>query len=126
MKKAAAAALILTLLGTGAFFNVRHLDSLTQHLVCQIEASRVLCEAGDALAARESLQNALDDWNQSENYTHIVLRHSEVDAVSEDFYDLCSCLDGGDTDSAPGLYDKLTARLLSITAMEHLTWKSVF
>lgn len=100
MKKAAASALILTLLGTGAFFNVRHLDSLTQHLVCQIEASRVLCEAGDALAARESLQNALDDWNQSENYTHIFLRHSEVDAVSEDFYDLCSCLDGGDTDSA--------------------------
>lgn len=126
MKKAVAAALILILLGTGAFFNVRYLDSLTRELTDRIDDSRTLCRAGDAPAARAALQDALDLWNQSENYTHIFLRHSEVDAVSEDFYDLCSCLDGEDTDSAPGLYDKLTARLLSVTAMEHLTWKSIF
>ena len=125
MKKALLALfLMLTLLGA-SLWNVRHLDAFTDELTASLENSRACWERGETPAAVLLAEEALGEWFSAEGYTHVFIRHAEVDGVTDAFYDLLAAL--GEDDSAVGrAYDRLEARLHMIDAMEHVTVKSVF
>lgn len=126
MKKAIIAGVILTLLFAGAAWNIAHLDRLTGGLEAQLEASRRFCEAGDFACARAELQKAIDTWSGADGYTHIFIRHAEINSTTDAFYDLLSALGAEDAAAAGGAYGKVAAQLKSIDAMEHVTVKSIF
>ena len=123
MKKAAAAAGLLLVLFLLAGWNIHHLDRLTETITGHLERSRTCCRAGDTKAAREEALLALSQWEEAAPYVHIMIRHGEVDAASDAFYDLLSALDEGGSEHA---YDRLEHHLRCIRDMEHVRWGTIF
>ena len=126
MKKAAAALVLLVMLAGASVWNIRYLDALTDRIEKQVELSRSLWADGDARAAAEALDGALDIWFGAEGYTHVFIRHAEVNDVTDAFFDVYAALTAEDASSAGSQYDRLRAHLESIDSMEHVTLKSVF
>ena len=54
----------------------------------QLELSRQAAEEGDASRALEELDPALERWLKADSYTHIFIRHSEIDSTADAFYEL--------------------------------------
>ena len=126
MNKTIGAGVLMLLLLGGSIWNIRYLDNLTVRLESQIEQSRSYWSDGNMDRAEEALRSALEDWHGEEGYTHIFIRHAEVDAVTDAFYNVMAALTGEDAASAGSEYDRLTAHIRSIDSMEHVTVKSVF
>lgn len=126
MKKAVAALALLGLLSGISVWNIRTLDALTAEMEVHIERSRICRREGDLPGAERALSQALSLWYDAERYTHVFLRHPEVNDVTDAFFDVSAALSGEDTAAAESQYDRLEAHLDSIDAMEHVTWKSVF
>ena len=126
MKKAVAALVLLGLLSGISVWNIRTLDTLTAEMESHIEHSRLCRREGNLPGAEQALSRALSLWYDAEGYTHVFLRHPEVNDVTDAFFDVFAALSGEDTAAADSQYDRLEAHLDSIDAMEHVTWKSVF
>ena len=125
MKKAAAAALLMLTMAGVAIWNIRYVHRFTSSLTESIELSRSLWASGDPDGAEKALKDALDQWFYAEPYTHVFIRHSEVNDVTDAFYDVFAAL-REDSASADSQYDRLEAHLKSIDEMEHVTVKSIF
>ena len=126
MKKAVIALVLLGLLAGVSLYNIRYLDRFTSRMEAQVQRSRACWVLGDTSGAIRELSLALADWYGSESYTHVFIRHSEVNDVTDAFYDVFAALSGEDAASAGSQYDRLIAHLDSIDTMEHITVKSVF
>ena len=126
MKKALFAAVLMLGMLALSLWNIHHLDTFTDRLEGTLERSRERWAEGDAEGAAVLAELALSDWFVAEGYTHVFIRHSEVDSATDAFYDLLSALSGEDTAATGRAYDRLEAHLESIDTMEHVTFKSVF
>lgn len=125
MKKTLAAALILLLLLAGSLYNIHYLNGFTEDLTERIRQSQQLCEAGDYAQARASLQSALDFWLDAHLYTHIFIRHSEIDTVTDAFFEVMQGLGNEDAGTAAGSYAMLVHHIESIADMERIRLESV-
>ena len=83
MKKAVAAAVLLALLFGAAAWNISHIDSLTGSLTASADEALAHCRAEDYDAAEDALREAIERWYGAENYTHIMIRHAEVDSAKQ-------------------------------------------
>ena len=126
MKKAAAAGALLALLFLAAGWNIRYLDRFTDDMLARVEISRAFCRENDLAAADAALTSAMDRWREAKSYTHIFLRHAELDAVSDAFFEVFIQLGAGDTAAAEGAYDRLEEHLRSIDHMEQISLGAVF
>ncbi len=126
MKKAIAAAILLALLFGAAAWNIAHIDSLTGDLTALADEALGYCRAEDYGAAEDSLREAIKLWYSAENYTHIMIRHSEVDSATDAFYAALEPILTGDKDAAESAIECLKAHLQSIDSMEHVSFRSVF
>lgn len=125
MKREIAALALLAALFSASFFNIRHLRGFTGGLASNVEASRSAFDAGDYGRAEALLRGALSEWEGAEGYTHIFIRHSEIDAASDAFCELLGSLAARD-EGAAGDYEKLLNRISSLYTMERLTLGSIF
>lgn len=125
MKKEGIAAGIILILIVGAVINVLYLRHFTDDITERIHNSQTYCAQEDYDTAESELRSALDIWLEADWYTHIFIRHAEVDSTSDAFYDTLSCLIERDQDSAVSAYEKLLYHIDSIVSMEHVTLKSV-
>lgn len=73
-----------------------------------------------------SWEKAAQDWLGADGYTHIFIRHSEIDSTTDAFFELMSDVRSGDAQSASGAYEKLAAHLDSLYTMERVTLGSIF
>ena len=126
MKKTVFAIALLLGLAALSFWNLHHLHELTGGLCREVETVRRLAREGEAEAAAKALDAALTRWLAADGYTHIFIRHSEIDAASDIFYDLRGDLAAGDLESADAGAEKLLYHLQSIDSMERPDFKSVF
>ena len=126
MKKAVGAGLLLALLFGAAIWNIAHVDALAGSLTALLEEARSACREEDYDAAEDKIRAAIDLWYGSENYTHIMIRHSEIDSASDAFYAALETVLTRDGDAAESAIDCLEAHLQSIASMEHVSFKSVF
>ena len=124
MKRELAAGALLLLLMAGAWWNIRTVDRLTGELLAGLDASQAADEQGDHLAAQAALDKALNRWLEADSYTHIFIRHAEIDSTADAFYELQAQLLAGEGDSSAA-YDKLRYHLDSIQRMEHPSLGSV-
>ncbi|MDR0818996.1 MAG: DUF4363 family protein [Oscillospiraceae bacterium] len=114
MAKEIAAMVILAALIVGAFVNVRLANGLTSELT----------DAVNSVERDDDAERALEIWLNARGYTHTILRHTEIDAVTEDFYALLYALRAnGDVETAK---QRLIWRLNSIREMEKLSVGTVF
>lgn len=85
MKREIAAGLVLLLLAIGSWFNLNYLREFTGGLEEQLALSRAYCYAGRFDLAEEVLSKAADEWLGADSYTHIFIRHSEIDSTTDAF-----------------------------------------
>ena len=124
MKRELAAGALLLLLMAGAWWNIRAVDRLTGELLAGLDASQAAEEQGDHLAAQAALDKALNRWLEADSYTHIFIRHAEIDSTADAFYELQAQLLAGEGDSSAA-FDKLRYHLDSIQRMEHPSLGSI-
>lgn len=124
MKRELAAGALLLLLMAGAWWNIRAVDRLTGDILAGLDASQEAEEQGDHLAAQAALDKALNRWLEADSYTHIFIRHAEIDSTADAFYELQAQLLAGEGDSNAA-YDKLRYHLDSIQRMEHPSLGSI-
>ena len=125
MKKEIFALSLLLLLFAASLFNIRYFDRLCLDIAGEVEASEEALEAGNTKAAEEHLENALHTWLDADSYTHIFIRHPEIDSTADAFYELAETLNEGDAESCRAAYEKLLYHLSSIRTMEHLRFGSI-
>lgn len=125
MKRGLLAAGLLILLFALLLANLHALDELLGAVEGHICRSSAALSGGDMQLAVSEAETAMQLWQSKEDYAHIVLRQSEIDAVSDALFDLLRELrtGGGEPDA---VYLRLLCRLESIERMEHLSLSSVF
>lgn len=124
MKRELAAGTLLALLIAGAWWNIRAVDRLTGDILAGLDTAQAAEARGQPEEAREALDKALKRWLEADRYTHIFIRHAEIDATADAFYELQSQLLSGEGDSSAA-YDKLRYHLESIRRMEHPSLGSI-
>ncbi|MGN0965487.1 MAG: DUF4363 family protein [Dysosmobacter sp.] len=124
MKKEIFALSLLLLLFAASLFNIWAFDRLCLDIAGQVSASAEAMEKGETDAAREHLNKALSTWLDADSYTHIFIRHPEIDSTADAFYELGQALEEN-SESCRAAYDKLLYHLESIRTMEHLRFGSI-
>ena len=126
MKKGIAAAVLLLIMLIASLWNIRYVDRFTNELEQEIQTSRRLCLAKDFTGAREALNRAMARWEGERTYTRVIIRHAEIDSVSDAFFEVMILLDSRDRAAAEGAYGRLLEHVKSIDEMEQITLGSVF
>ncbi len=126
MSRELLASLLILLLILGAWWNIRAVDSLSEDMLSALEVSEQAAEAGDGAAALRAMDAALERWLRADSYTHIFIRHSEIDSTADAFYELRQLLLAGDLEGSDAAYGKLRYHIISIQEMEHPALGSIF
>lgn len=126
MKKEIAAVALLILLIAAAALNTAHIQTLTGDVSGYLTRSQEAALSGDMDAAMESYRAALSLWEGERSYCNVFIRHPELDASYDTFYDLEETLLSGDTESLPAIYSKLLYHLDCIAYMERPSCGSIF
>ena len=125
MRKELAALAILAILFTGSVINIRYMDDLSESLITEVEYARSLAGAGDYDRSEAIIKDAINCWNVHDGYTHIFIRHPEIDSATDAFYELYDSVSEHDVSRAQGAFEKVEAHLSSIASMEHITVGSI-
>ncbi|MCM1149285.1 MAG: DUF4363 family protein [Butyricicoccus sp.] len=124
MRKMYAGILILALLLGAAVYNVHYLDGKMARLLEYVDTAQQLEQGGDRDGAQLMLRQAIEFWDGMSFYTHVFIRHSDIDSAMDAFYDCLGGLQSGEGSAAA--LEKLRAHLCSITDMEHISLGSIF
>lgn len=112
-----AVALLLALIFL-SFWNIRKVDTLTSDVSIALSKSQSAAETLDYKTARNYLEEGLLLWQEAESYTHIFIRHSEIDTTTDAFFELKELLYQEEHSACAAAYEKLHYHLNSIRAME--------
>lgn len=125
MKKEIIAVISLILLFIGAACNILQIRKISNSMSDHIQNAAHACNTNQFDVGEQLLNNALTLWLNNDNYTHIFIRHSEVDATTDAIYDAISAVRDK---SQSSIYEisKIQYHIDSIYAMEKITFKSVF
>ncbi len=125
MNKMYAGILVIAVLFGASMYNVHYLDRKVDRLLQYVDTAGQLGRGGDFAGAERIIHEAISFWNGMDSYTHIFIRHSDIDGATDAFYDCLGSIQNGGEDSAASI-EKLHARLCSILDMEHVSFGSIF
>ena len=124
MKREIIAVILLILLFVGALINIRANDRIVCDLESEVRQAYKSAQSGDTEKAKSLLSAAEEHWLALDGYTHIFIRHSEIDSLTDAFFDFHSSLNEKPAE-IEGAYNRLMAHLESIRTMEHLRLGSI-
>lgn len=124
MKREIIAVILLILLFVGALINIRANDRIVGDLESEVRQAYKSAQSGDSEKAKSLLSGAEEHWLSLDGYTHIFIRHSEIDSLTDAFFDFHSSLNEKPAE-IEGAYNRLMAHLESIRTMEHLRLGSI-
>ena len=126
MKKYWVGILLLAGMLGGILLHIRHLEAMIGELTGQVDQAQTYAECGDFSAAESQVSQALNAWEQAGHYTHIFIRHTEIDSTTDAFCDLIGALAGEDAGESRGAFRKLHTHLHNIAQMERVSIGSIF
>lgn len=126
MKKEIISLVLLILLFIGALLNIRVIDNMVRTLEDGVQASYDAAKENDFEKASELIDETVTDWLSRDGYTHIFIRHTEIDSATDAFFEYISDISAEDIGSAEGSFGMLMAHLDSLKTMEHISFGSVF
>ena len=126
MKREIVAVVLLAVLAAASVWNIRRADRLIGEIEQHLTLSEKAAAAGDPDYAEQQFEAALRIWLAARSYTGVFLRHPELDATSNAFYETLQRLQSGENVVLTTAYKQLRYHLDSITAMEHVSLGSVF
>ena len=126
MKRVLSAILISVLMCALSVWNLHMVDSLCSSIFAKLDISEAAAEAGNSALARSAADEALELWLEADGYTHIFIRHAEIDGTSDAFYELLSSLSEDESSPVPhDAYNKIRYHLDSLARIEHPSFGSV-
>lgn len=126
MKKEIISTLLLLLIFSGVLVNIRINERIVSSLINEVDMSYENLKNGNEDKAMQQLDTAIEHWLNLDGYTHIFIRHSEINSTTDAFYGFRSDVGSGDADAANGSYGLLKETLLSLMTMEQISLGSVF
>ena len=126
MKKEFVALALLIAILTGNLWNQRRLNSLINGLMSLAEDACSASQQQDWPAAANAAEEAEKLWLDSGRYTHIFLRHTDIDALTAALCDFRGAAIGQESGELFTSYLRLKALLVSLRGMEKLSFGSVF
>ena len=126
MKKELFAIIALCGLVFGSIANLIHLKKLTNEITTHLNYTNMYCHQEDYSSAKEELSKAMDVWRNAEDYTHIFVRQTEVDDLTDLFYDLRVSIVKKEGAEAMELIEKSVHKCQMLIDMERLSIESVF
>lgn len=126
MKKEIAAAVILALVFIGVLVNIKVASYIILSLEEDVTAAYESAEKGDFDRAKPQLDAAVEHWMSLDGYTHIFIRHSEINSTTEAYFQLKSDIYAEDMGAVEGSYGLLMDTLDSLMTMEQLSLGSIF
>ncbi len=118
-------AVLLAALALGLWSSA-HLDSLTDDMHALVTESQEYALDENSAAAAEALLRAADLWETEEWYTHVFVRHTEVDAVSDAVYELLGSLLNEEWGETTGGYEMFFYDIEIILILYDLSVGSIF
>ncbi len=125
MRREVIAIMLLILLLGILLGNIRYLDNLVEDIEEAVSRSSAAWERSNTQLAVSELETAMERWQSAADYAHIFLRQTEIDAVSDAFFDLSASLHGEEKDSRDD-YLRLFYHLDSLERMDALRLSSIF
>ncbi len=125
MRKEWLAVVLLLSVALCAIMNLRLLKSFTRELDVRVNAAATRAYAGDWAAAEALASDAMRDWSGMDKYTHIFIRHEEIDEVTDGFCSLLGTIRCQDTGALFVTQLVLCNRLAELYEMERLTPGSI-
>ena len=92
MKREIIALGLLILIAALLLAHIHALDALVDAIESHICLSSEAWNRSDRELAVSELETAMKLWQAAAGYTHIVIRHSEIDTVSDAFFELLAAL----------------------------------
>ena len=126
MKKELVAIALLLLILIGNIWNRQRLDKLIGELDGLTEAAYASTQGADWTAAEDAARSAEEAWSGARTYTHIFIRHTDVDTLTAAFCDYRGAIAGRDDGDILASYLWLKAGLRCLRDMETLSAGSVF
>lgn len=126
VKKEIFSVCLLSLMLISALINTRCIYRLTNEMSSLIEESIDAVREDNWEYAENRIKLADRMWEEKKGYTHIVLRHSEIDTVSDALYDCISCVYDRRTGDAVIAAQKVMYYLDSMYGMERVRFGSIF
>lgn len=124
MKKEIFAIITILLLIVASLINIFHLNNLIDSMTTHINAAIFALNVGDISIAESELNNALKIWLNSSKYTHVFIRHTEIDAITDAYFDALAAIKS-ENNSAITLIEQTKYHLESILSIEKLSLESV-
>lgn len=124
MKKEIFAIITILLLIVASLINIFHLNSLIDSMSAHINEAIFALNVGDMSIAESELNNALKIWLNSNKYTHVFIRHTEIDAITDAYFDALAAIKSKNN-SAITLIEQTKYHLESILSIEKLSLESV-
>ena len=111
------AALLLGLLVV-SLVNASHIQTLSDHWVCQLEQAQRFVSAGEWELAQSLTHQTYEDWNRHHTYLHSALRHQDTDEISRGFRGVLRYLDIREVDQYTAANADLMTLLELLAEME--------
>ena len=125
MKKELIAGALLLLILAVSLFNIHYINSSMDSLSHQVKYAGQLVDKGQTEQAAQVLQESLEQWQSMDRYVHVMLRHDEIDPITDEYFALLDELDsGGDATSAS--FETLLSHFNELSEMESLSLSSIF
>ncbi len=126
MKKEIFAALLLLVLLALSYANIFVISTLCEDVSALVESAGDAAKAGDFEAAEASARRALELFERYAPYTHIVLRHMDIETLTHGFYELLGGIYLRSPGDALASAQLIVSELEDIREMESISWGSVF
>jgi hypothetical protein len=126
MRKEIVTACFLLLLLAAAFVNTHFLNKLTGDVVALVEAAEKSALEDKWDEAEKKAEKASELWTGSDTYTHLVLRHNEIEAATDLLYGFLEQVYAKEEGAVKGAAQAAVARLESISSIEKVRFGSVF
>lgn len=110
--------LVLSVVNTG------YVERKTKALIEDVSGAQNEYFDGNHEEAAEIIEESRDVWLDWNSYAHIMLRHTEIDLVTDAFFELLSALES-DSSVSEASFEKLREMLRSIAVMERISFGSV-
>lgn len=118
------AASILVAILALSIFNVKYIETKTELLAGEIQEAHEIYENGYNEGAASLVEDSLNKWLSWESYSHIMLRHSEIDVITSAYYALLEELEG-DEKVTNASFNALIETLNDIVKKERFTFGSL-
>ena len=126
MRREFFALLLLAVLITLSLWNIHTVDKLTEDILALIDRAESAALKGDKAIAQVQFEKALKSWLGAKSYTHIFIRHAEIDSCTDAFYEAYGTICSGSFEELSPSLEMLRYHLQSISGMEQISIGNIF